>query len=91
MRAHVAAEITADLANRSWLVRAVILGVAASAMLPLGSCMPATVALPGPDPADPAARGAPVGYRSTVGPYTPMRPAEPKPWRGQDVGTSEPR
>ena len=33
------------------------------------------------DPADPAARTAAVGYRSTIAPYTPLRPATPTPWR----------
>jgi hypothetical protein len=35
----------------------------------------------GADPADPAARTARVGYRSTIAPYTPLRPATPAPWR----------
>jgi hypothetical protein len=35
----------------------------------------------GADPADPAARTARVGYRPTIAPYTPLRPATPAPWR----------
>jgi len=35
----------------------------------------------GADPADPSARTARVGYRSTIAPYTPLRPAVPAPWR----------
>jgi hypothetical protein len=38
----------------------------------------------GADPASPAARTPPVGYRSTVGPYVSRRPAEPAPWREQN-------
>jgi hypothetical protein len=41
----------------------------------------ATTRLAGADPADPAARTARVGYRSTIAPYTPLRPAVPAPWR----------
>jgi hypothetical protein len=36
------------------------------------------------DPADPAARTAGVGYRSTVAPYTAQRPASPAPWRARN-------
>jgi hypothetical protein len=43
---------------------------------------PAPVA--GRNPADPAARVAPVAYRSTVGPYQSQRPREPGPWREQN-------
>lgn len=60
--------------------------VAALALATLaGSCWtlpPAPVA--GPDPADPTARTAAVGYRSTVAPYSKQRPVEPAPWRGQN-------
>ncbi|OAF15646.1 hypothetical protein AYJ54_40295 [Bradyrhizobium centrolobii] len=49
--------------------------------LALSGCMPATVPLPGADPADPAARVARVGYRSTIAPYESLRPATPAPWR----------
>jgi hypothetical protein len=33
------------------------------------------------DPADPAATVTPTRYRSTIAPYTSLRPAAPKPWR----------
>jgi hypothetical protein len=33
------------------------------------------------DPADPAAKVARAGYRSTIAPYTSLRPATPAPWR----------
>ena len=35
----------------------------------------------GADPADPAARTAAIGYRSTIAPYTSMRPSQPSLWR----------
>jgi hypothetical protein len=44
--------------------------------------MPATTApLASAHPADPAVKVAPVGYRSTIAPYTSLRPATPTPWR----------
>ena len=48
----------------------------------LSACMPATTTrLAGADPADPAARVAGVGYRSTIAPYTSLRPSTPSSWR----------
>ncbi len=50
----------------------------------LSGCMPATTSQTRGDPADPAARVAPVGYRPTTEPYTRLRPAEPAPWRARN-------
>jgi ABC-type amino acid transport substrate-binding protein len=47
----------------------------------LASCAPATVPIAAADPADPAAKVARVGYRSTTAPYTSLRPSTPAPWR----------
>jgi hypothetical protein len=55
-----------------------------TAALALAGCMPATVPLVGADPADLGAKVAGVGYRSTVTPYTSMRPAVPSSWRDQN-------
>jgi hypothetical protein len=55
------------------------LAAAAAASL-LSACMPATIPLMGKDPADPTAKVAGVGYRSTIAPYTSLRPAKPVPW-----------
>ena len=55
-----------------------------AAALTLAGCMPATVPLTGADPADPGARAAGVGYRSTVAPYNSLRPTAPSPWRDHD-------
>lgn len=52
--------------------------------LALGGCMPVTVPLAGADPADPGAKVAAVGYRSTVAPYTSLRPTAPLSWREQN-------
>jgi hypothetical protein len=50
----------------------------------LGGCMPAAVPLAGADPADPGAKVAGVGYRSTIAPYTSLRPTAPSSWREQN-------
>ncbi|WP_407187579.1 hypothetical protein [Bradyrhizobium centrosematis] len=61
----------------SWLLPAF-------AALALSGCTPATTQLASADPADPAAKVAPVGYRSTIAPYTSLRPATPAPWRNRN-------
>jgi hypothetical protein len=55
--------------------------VLAATALTLYGCMPASAPLAGADPAAPAAKVARVGYRSTIAPYTSLRPAPPAPWR----------
>jgi hypothetical protein len=50
--------------------------------LALGGCMPATLA--SADPADPGAKVPGVGYRSTIAPYTSLRPTAPSSWREQN-------
>jgi hypothetical protein len=54
------------------------------AALAVGGCVPTSVPLAGGDPADPAARVAGVGYRSTIAPYTSLRPTTPSSWREQN-------
>lgn len=61
--------------------RSGILAAALAAALALGGCLPPTVPLAGADPADPDARVAGVGYRSTVAPYIRLRPSAPTSWR----------
>ena len=58
-------------------------GLAVTALM-LGGCMPTTVPLSGADPADPNVRVAPVGYRSTIAPYSSLRPTAPSSWREQN-------
>ena len=53
----------------------------AAAALTLGGCLPTTVPLAG---ADPGAKVAGVGYRSTIAPYTSLRPTTPSSWREQN-------
>lgn len=38
----------------------------------------------GPDPSNPAAPAPRVGYRSTIAPFTSMRPVEPAAWQKQN-------
>jgi len=59
-------------------------GMAVTAVM-LGGCLPTAVPpLAGADPADPAARVAGAGYRSTIAPYTSLRPTAPSSWRQQN-------
>jgi len=57
--------------------RGIIIAIAVAAT----GCTPATTRIAGADPADPATRVAGVGYRSTIAPYTALRPSTPAPWR----------
>jgi hypothetical protein len=52
--------------------------------LTLVACMPATVPLAGRDPADPGAKVAGANYRSTVAPYSSLRPSAASSWREQN-------
>lgn len=60
-----------------------IAGVTCTA-LTLGGCMQTAVPLAGADPADPNAKVAGVSYRSTVAPYSSLRPTAPSSWREQN-------
>src|SRR6266568_3451460 len=60
-----------------------VAGMAVTA-LALGGCMPTAVPLAGANPADPNAKVAGVGYRSTVAPYSSLRPTAPSSWREQN-------
>lgn len=56
----------------------------AIAAVVLGGCAARTVPLAGADPADPGAKVASVGYRSTVAPYSSLRPTTPSGWKEQN-------
>lgn len=56
---------------------AILFAVATTA----SACMPQSARLTAADPADPAARAKGVEYRSTIAPYSSLRPATPAPWR----------
>jgi hypothetical protein len=61
-----------------------------AAAFALAGCTSATVPLVGADPADPGAKIAGVGYRSTIAPYSSLRPAVPSPWRDQNDRVAPP-
>lgn len=86
MLAQLGAKLTAvcSVAGKLFDVRSGSLAAMTAASVTLGGCMPATVPLAGADPADPGARVAGVGYRSTVAPYTSLRPVVPSSWREQN-------
>ncbi|NOJ44406.1 hypothetical protein [Bradyrhizobium australiense] len=77
--AWVAAIGSAD--GRRAIFKSAVRGVVAATAIMAAGCTPATTRVAGIDPADPAARIARVGYRSTVAPYTAWRPSTPAPWR----------
>jgi hypothetical protein len=51
----------------------------------LAACGGATVPIASPDPADPSAKVARLGYSATTAPYTSMRPQAAAPWRNDSV------
>lgn len=63
-------------------------GIACMASI-LGGCIQA-VPLAGPDPADPAAKVAGVGYRPVTAPYSSLRPVAPSGWREQNRDVTPP-
>jgi hypothetical protein len=63
------------------IFRSAVSGAVIAIAVAATGCTPATTHVAGADPADPAARVAGVGYRSTVAPYTALRPSAPAPWR----------
>ena len=58
-------------------------GLATVTVLLVG-CIPTGGTLVGADPADPTSKVAAEGYRSTVAPYTSLRPTPPQGWREQN-------
>ena len=86
MLAQFGAKITAvrTVAARLFRRRYAVPAAIGAAALTLGGCLPTTAPLAGPDPADPSAPVAGVGYRSTVAPYNSLRPTAPSAWRDQN-------
>jgi len=70
-----------------------VLRIAAAilAAAPLAGCMAdgRPLAAAG-DPANPVAGKASVGYRSTIAPYSSLRPSTPLPWRARNDGVTPP-
>jgi hypothetical protein len=84
MSAQSRAKLTAIGIARHFRIKFAIGGAIVAVTFAAAGCTPATTRLAGADPADPAARVAGVGYRSTIAPYTSLRPSTPKPWRGRN-------
>jgi hypothetical protein len=66
---------------RHTIFNSAIRGAVVAVAIAASGCAPATTRMAGADPADPAVRVAGVGYRSTIAPYTALRPSTPAPWR----------
>lgn len=82
-----------DMAGgRHSIIKSAISGAVLVLAIGVAGCTPATTRVAGADPADPAAGAAGVGYRSTIAPYTSLRPSTPAPWRERnDSVTPKPR
>ncbi|MGY4311862.1 hypothetical protein [Bradyrhizobium sp. JR3.5] len=89
------AAVATRLGNRlGWRAPSTFVSRIAAAILavaPLAGCMadgrPLAVA---GDPANPSAGSTSVGYRSTIAPYSSLRPATPLPWRERNDGVTPP-
>jgi hypothetical protein len=86
MLAQLGASLAAvhSVAEKLFIIRSRTFAGLIVAALTLAGCMPARSPLAGADPADPAAKVAGVGYRSTIAPYTSLRPTAPSSWREQN-------
>jgi hypothetical protein len=67
--------------GRQSILKSAVRAAVAAITITAAGCTPATTRVAGADPADPSARTARVGYRSTIVPYTSLRPSTPAPWR----------
>lgn len=88
MFAQFGAKFAAVLAARENYFRSRVRASTALAAIAglLSACLPASVPLAGKDPADPSAKVARVGYRSTIAPYTSMRLSTLAPWGARNDG-----
>ena len=86
MLAQVGAILAAvrSVVERLFSIRFCMLAGIAVMAITLGGCLPTAVPLAGADPANPDAKVAGVGYRSTITPYTSLRPTAPSSWREQN-------
>ncbi|WP_213289201.1 hypothetical protein [Bradyrhizobium sp. sGM-13] len=67
--------------GRNAIFKSAVGGAVAAIAIVVAGCTPVTTRVAGADPADPTARVPGVGYRSTIAPYTALRPSTPAPWR----------
>ena len=78
--------------ERHFVFNSAVRGAVIALAVGASGCTPATTRVAGADPADPGARAAGVGYRSTIAPYTALRPSTPAPWRERNESvTPKPR
>ncbi|WFU36198.1 hypothetical protein QA635_18015 [Bradyrhizobium brasilense] len=94
MYSHLGARLAAVATRLGRRASSIFLPRMAAAILasaPLAGCMAdgRPVAVAG-DPANPAAGTAAVGYRSTIAPYSSLRPSTPQPWRERNDGVTPP-
>ncbi|PDT74804.1 hypothetical protein [Bradyrhizobium sp. C9] len=91
MFSHLGARLGAVAARLGLRAQSILLSriAAVVAAASLAGCMAdgRPVAIAG-DPANPSARTASVGYRSTIAPYESLRPATPLPWRERNDGVT---
>jgi hypothetical protein len=69
------------MSSQLWAKCFAVGAMAAALASATAGCVPATTQVAAADPADPAARVAGVRYRSTIAPYTSLRPSTPAAWR----------
>ena len=89
MLAAVATRLGSKLGRRAPPTFVSRIAAAILAAAPLAGCMAdgRPLAAAG-DPANPSAHTASVGYRSTIAPYSSLRPATPLPWRERNDGVT---
>ena len=82
MLTHIEVDSTSSrVIGRRRCARVRITGATIALAALLAGCEPKTTQLAAKDPANPAAPTAAVGYRSTIAPYSSLRPAMPSSWR----------
>ncbi|OCK58248.1 hypothetical protein [Bradyrhizobium sp. LMTR 3] len=67
--------------GRHAIFKSAVRGAVIAIAIVVAGCTPVTTRVVSADPADPTVRVARVGYRSTIAPYTSLRPSTPAPWR----------
>lgn len=74
--------------SRQYCLRPLLLAFVVLAVTGLSGCMEATVPFAGPDPANPGLKVRGISYRSTITPYTSLRPVGAAGWKEQNQGAA---
>lgn len=94
MLSHLGAKLAAVATARGRRTKLNVLSRAVAAIVAgasLTGCMADSRPVAAADhPADPSAPSARVGYRSTIAPYSSLRPATPQPWRERNERVTPP-